>query len=175
MIRNVYGDSDRFRRTYWEHIPIKDGNYVYFSGDGARKDADGYFWVMGRVDDVINIAGHRLGTMEIESALVSHVGVAEAAVVGRPNQVKGEEIVAFVTLENNFVASEQLEQELKQHVVKQIGAIARPAQIRFTDALPKTRSGKIMRRLLRSLAIGEEVSGDTSTLEDRGVLEKLRG
>ena len=175
MIRNVYGDPGRFRHTYWEKIPVKDGNYVYFSGDGARKDADGYFWVMGRVDDVINIAGHRLGTMEIESALVAHGGVAEAAVVGRPSQVKGEEIVAFVTLENNFVASEQLEQELKQHVVAKIGAIARPAQIRFTEVLPKTRSGKIMRRLLRSLAIGEEVSGDTSTLEDRGVLEKLRG
>lgn len=174
MIRNVYGDSDRFRRTYWEHIPVKDGNYVYFSGDGARKDRDGYFWVMGRVDDVINIAGHRLGTMEIESALVSHAGVAEAAVVGRPSQVKGEEIVAFVTLENNLVASEKLEQELKQHVVVKIGAIARPAQIRFTEVLPKTRSGKIMRRLLRSLAMGEEVTGDTSTLEDRGVLEKLR-
>jgi acetyl-CoA synthetase len=175
MIRNVYGDPDRFRRTYWEHIPPKDGNYVYFTGDGARKDRDEYFWVMGRVDDVINIAGHRLGTMEIESALVSHTSVAEAAVVGRPSQVKGEEIVAFVTIENNYVACEGLEQELKKHVVAKIGAIARPAQIRFTEGLPKTRSGKIMRRLLRSLASGEEVSGDTSTLEDRGVLEKLRG
>ncbi len=175
MIRNVYGDPDRFRRTYWEHIPPKDGNYVYFTGDGARKDQDEYFWVMGRVDDVINIAGHRLGTMEIESALVSHTSVAEAAVVGRPSQVKGEEIVAFVTIENNYVACEGLEQELKKHVVAKIGAIARPAQIRFTEGLPKTRSGKIMRRLLRSLASGEEVSGDTSTLEDRGVLEKLRG
>jgi acetyl-CoA synthetase len=174
MIRNVYGNPDRFRSTYWEHIPVKDGNYLYFSGDGARKDSDGYFWVMGRVDDVINIAGHRLGTMEIESALVAHPSVAEAAVVGRPNQVKGEEIIAFVTLENNYVGSEPLEQELKQQVVAQIGAIARPAQICFTDALPKTRSGKIMRRLLRSLASGEEVSGDTSTLEDRGVLETLR-
>lgn len=175
MIRNIYGDSDRFRRTYWGHIPPKNGQYFYFAGDGARKDLDGYFWVMGRVDDVINISGHRLGTMEVESALVAHVSVAEAAVVGRPSQIKGEEIVAFVTLENNFVASEELEQELKQHVVEKIGAIARPAQIRFTEALPKTRSGKIMRRLLRSLAMGEEVSGDTSTLEDRSVLEKLRG
>jgi acetyl-CoA synthetase len=175
MIRTVYGDPGRFRRTYWEHIPVQDGNYVYFTGDGARKDEDGYFWVMGRVDDVINIAGHRLGTMEVESALVAHISVAEAAVVGRPSQVKGEEIVAFVTLDNNYTPSEQLEKELKQHVVEKIGSIARPAQIRFTDALPKTRSGKIMRRLLRSLAMGEEVTGDTSTLEDRGVLEKLRG
>jgi acetyl-CoA synthetase len=174
MIRNIYRDSARFRRTYWEHIPVQDGNYVYFAGDGARKDRDGYFWVMGRVDDVINIAGHRLGTMEVESALVDHVSVAEAAVVGRPSQIKGEEIVAFVTLENNVVASDELGQELKQHVVEKIGAIARPAEIRFTEALPKTRSGKIMRRLLRSLAMGEEVTGDTSTLEDRSVLEKLR-
>jgi acetyl-CoA synthetase len=174
MIRTVYNNPDRFRSTYWEHIPVPDGNAFYFTGDGARKDKDGYFWVMGRVDDVINIAGHRLGTMEVESALVAHISVAEAAVVGRPSQVKGEEIVAFVTLENNFVPSDQLESELKQHVVEKIGAIARPAQIRFTDALPKTRSGKIMRRLLRSLAMGEEVTGDTSTLEDRGVLEKLR-
>ncbi|MDX2242673.1 MAG: AMP-binding protein, partial [Leptolyngbyaceae cyanobacterium bins.302] len=174
MMRTVYGDPDRFRRTYWEHIPPKDGQYLYFAGDGARRDQDGYYWVMGRVDDVINVAGHRLGTMEIESALVSHPAVAEAAVVGKPDELKGQDIVAFVTLEGNVSASDDLKNELKKHVASEIGAIARPGEIRFADALPKTRSGKIMRRLLRSLASGEEVSGDTSTLEDRSVLEKLR-
>ncbi|BAU07284.1 acetate--CoA ligase [Fischerella sp. NIES-3754] len=174
MMRTVYGDPERFRRTYWEHIPPKDGQYIYFAGDGARRDEDGYFWVMGRVDDVINVSGHRLGTMEIESALVSHPAVAEAAVVGKPDELKGEEIVAFVTLEGGNNPSEALNKELKQHVVSEIGAIARPGEIRFTDALPKTRSGKIMRRLLRNLAAGQEVSGDTSTLEDRSVLDKLR-
>ncbi|MFN7515261.1 MAG: AMP-binding enzyme, partial [Dolichospermum sp.] len=132
------------------------------------------FWVMGRVDDVLNVSGHRLGTMEVESALVSHPAVAEAAVVGKPDELKGEEVVAFVTLEGTYQASEELSKELKKHVVSEIGAIARPAEIRFTDALPKTRSGKIMRRLLRNLAAGQEVSGDTSTLEDRSVLDKLR-
>ncbi len=174
MMRNVYGDPERFRRTYWEHIPPQDGKYTYFAGDGARKDEDGYFWVMGRVDDVLNVAGHRLGTMEVESALVSHPSVAEAAVVGKPDELKGEEVVAFVTLEGSYQPSEQLSKQLKQHVVNEIGAIARPGEIRFTDALPKTRSGKIMRRLLRNLAAGQEVSGDTSTLEDRSVLDKLR-
>ncbi|PSB15301.1 acetate--CoA ligase [filamentous cyanobacterium Phorm 46] len=175
MMRTLYNDADRFRRTYWEYLHPKDGEFVYFAGDGAHKDKDGYFWVMGRVDDVINVAGHRLGTMEVESALVSHPAVAEAAVVGKPDEIKGEEIVAFVTLDDSQQPSPELEKELKQHVVKEIGAIARPGEIRFTDALPKTRSGKIMRRLLRSLAAGEEVSGDTSTLEDRTVLDKLRG
>lgn len=175
MMRTVYGDPDRFRRTYWEHITPKDGEYVYFAGDGARKDEDGYYWVMGRVDDVISVAGHRLGTMEIESALVSHPAVAEAAVVGKPDELKGEEVFAFVTLEGEHTPSEELAKELKKHVVNEIGAIARPGEIRFTDALPKTRSGKIMRRLLRNLAAGQEVAGDTSTLEDRGVLDKLRG
>ena len=174
MMRTVYGDPDRFRRTYWEHITPKDGQYVYFAGDGARKDEDGYYWVMGRVDDVISVAGHRLGTMEIESALVSHPAVAEAAVVGKPDELKGEEVFAFVTLEGDHTPSEELAKELKKHVVQEIGAIARPGEIRFTDALPKTRSGKIMRRLLRNLAAGQEVAGDTSTLEDRGVLDKLR-
>ncbi|MER3493825.1 MAG: acetate--CoA ligase [Mastigocladus sp. ERB_26_2] len=174
MMRTIYADPERFRRTYWEHIPPKDGQYVYFAGDGARRDEDGYFWVMGRVDDVINVSGHRLGTMEIESALVSHPAVAEAAVVGKPDELKGEEIVAFVTLEGGHNPTETLNKELKQHVVSEIGAIARPGEIRFTDALPKTRSGKIMRRLLRNLAAGQEVSGDTSTLEDRSVLDKLR-
>ncbi|NEP02935.1 MAG: acetate--CoA ligase [Symploca sp. SIO2E9] len=175
MLRTVYGNPERFRRTYWEHIPPKDGQYLYFAGDGARKDEDGYFWVMGRVDDVINVAGHRLGTMEVESALVSHAAVAEAAVVGKPDEVKGEEVCAFVTLEGSYSASEELKKELKQHVVKEIGAIARPGEIRFTEAMPKTRSGKIMRRLLRNLASGQEIAGDTSTLEDRSVLDKLRG
>ncbi len=174
MMRTVYGDPDRFRKTYWEHIPPKDGKYIYFAGDGARQDEDGYFWVMGRTDDVLNVSGHRLGTMEVESALVSHPAVAEAAVVGKPDEIKGEEIVAFVTLEGTYTVSEELAKDLKKHVSTEIGAIARPGEIRFTDALPKTRSGKIMRRLLRDLAAGKEVSGDTSTLEDRTVLDKLR-
>jgi acetyl-CoA synthetase len=174
MLRTVFGDDDRFRRTYWEHIAPKDGQYFYFAGDGARRDPDGYFWVMGRVDDVVNVSGHRLGTMEVESALVSHPAVAEAAVVGKPDDIKGEEIVAFITLEGNFAPSDELVTALKKHVVGEIGAIARPGEIRFTDALPKTRSGKIMRRLLRNLAAGQEISGDTSTLEDRSVLDKLR-
>ena len=174
MMRTVYGDPDRFRRTYWEHIPPRDGKYLYFAGDGARQDEDGYFWVMGRVDDVISVSGHRLGTMEIESALVSHPAVAEAAVVGKPDELKGEEVVAFVTLEGTHSGSDELIKELKSHVVKEIGALARPGEIRFSDALPKTRSGKIMRRLLRSLVAGQEITGDTSTLEDRSVLDKLR-
>jgi acetyl-CoA synthetase len=174
MMRTVYGDPDRFRKSYWEHIPPKDGNYVYFAGDGARKDEDGYYWVMGRVDDVINVAGHRLGTMEIESALVSHPAVAEAAVVGKPDDLKGEDIFAFVILEGDHQPSDELAKELKKHVVAEIGAIARPSEIRFAEALPKTRSGKIMRRLLRSLASGQEITSDTSTLEDRSVLDKLR-
>jgi acetyl-CoA synthetase len=175
MMRTVYGDPDRFRKTYWEHIPPQDGKYMYFAGDGARQDEDGYFWVMGRIDDVLNVSGHRLGTMEIESALVSHPAVAEAAVVGKPDDLKGEEIVAFVILDGSQPASDELLKELKKHVGNEIGAIARPGEIRFTDALPKTRSGKIMRRLLRDLAAGKEISGDTSTLEDRSVLDKLRG
>jgi acetyl-CoA synthetase len=175
MMRTVYGDPDRFRRTYWEYLKPKDGCYLYFAGDGAHQDREGYFWVMGRVDDVINVSGHRLGTMEIESALVSHPAVAEAAVVGKPDEIKGEDIVAFVTLEEGKEASDELAIELKKHVVSEIGALARPGEIRFTDDLPKTRSGKIMRRLLRSLASGQEITGDTSTLQDRSVLEKLRG
>ncbi|TRU83900.1 MAG: acetate--CoA ligase [Microcystis novacekii Mn_MB_F_20050700_S1] len=174
MMRTVYKNPDRFRNTYWEHIAPKDGQYLYFAGDGSRQDEDGYFWVMGRVDDVISVSGHRLGTMEIESALVSHPAVAEAAVVGRPDEIKGEEVYAFVTLEGHYEASQELAQALKDHVVKEIGIIARPGEIRFTDVLPKTRSGKIMRRLLRTLASGQEISGDTSTLEDRSVLDKLR-
>ena len=174
MMRTVHGDPERFRKSYWEHIHTADGQRLYFAGDGARRDADGYFWVMGRVDDVISVAGHRLGTMEIESALVSHPAVAEAAVVGRPDELKGEGIVAFVTLEGGRQGDEALDRELRQHVSHEIGPIARPDVIKFTDALPKTRSGKIMRRILRSLASGQEVSGDTSTLEDRSVLDALR-
>ena len=174
MMRTVHGDPERFRRSYWEHICPADGSYLYFAGDGARRDRDGYFWVMGRVDDVINVSGHRLGTMEIESALVSHPTVAEAAVVGRPDELKGEAIVAFVSLEGGREGGPELTAELRKHVGVEIGPIARPDEIRFSDALPKTRSGKIMRRILRALAAGEDVSGDTSTLEDRSVLERLR-
>lgn len=174
MMRTVYGDDDRFRRTYWEHIQPQGDQHFYFAGDGARKDEDGYFWVMGRVDDVINVSGHRLGTMEVESALVSHPAVAEAAVVGFPDEIKGEDVFAFVTLEGDYEPSDELVDILKQHVVAEIGAIARPAGIQFTDSMPKTRSGKIMRRLLRNLAAGQEITGDTSTLEDRTVLDQLR-
>ena len=148
---------------------------VYFTGDGARRDEDGYFWIMGRIDDVVNVAGHRLGTMEVESALVSHPAVAEAAVVGRPDELKGQAIAAFVTLEVGPARrTEELKKELREHVAKEIGAFARPDDIRFTDALPKTRSGKIMRRLLRDIAAGKETVGDTTTLEDLSVLAKLR-
>ena len=168
MLRTVYGDDDRYRNQYWSEIP-----HVYFAGDGARRDEDGYFWIMGRVDDVVNVSGHRLGTMEVESALVSHEAVAEAAVVGRPDEVKGQAIVAFVTLEGAREGSDDLRAGLRDHVAREIGAIAKPDTIHFADALPKTRSGKIMRRLLRNVAAGEELSGDVSTLEDRSVIEKL--
>ena len=169
MLRTIWGDDKRYQEQYWSEI---DG--VYFAGDGARRDADGYFWIMGRVDDVINVSGHRLGTAEVESALVSHPAVAEAAVVGRPDDLKGSAIVAFVTLEGQHGTSDALKEELRQHVAREIGALARPDEIRFTDMLPKTRSGKIMRRLLRELASGGAVRGDTTTLEDFSVLEKLR-
>lgn len=169
MLRTVYGDDERFKEQYWSKF--KD---VYFTGDGARQDERGYYWVMGRVDDVINVSGHRLGTMEIESALVSHPQVTEAAVVSRPHDIKGEAIVAFVTLEGNLKASDPLKDILKAHVVEEIGALARPEEIIFTDVLPKTRSGKIMRRLLRDIACGRVAQGDTSTLEDSSVLDQLR-
>jgi acetyl-CoA synthetase len=169
MLRNLYGDPERFVNTYWKEIPG-----MYFTGDGANQDADGYFWIMGRVDDVINVSGHRLGTMEVESALVSHPAVVEAAVVGRPDDLKGQAIAAFVTLGPGHHASEDLKAELKKHVAKEIGALARPDDIRFTEALPKTRSGKIMRRLLRDIAAGKESTGDTSTIEDYALLAKLR-
>ena len=168
MLRTIFGDHERFAKTYFGEI---EG--VYFAGDGARKDADGYFWIMGRVDDVINVAGHRLSTMEVESALVSHPKVAEAAVVGRPDDLKGQAIVAFVTPRSGVTADDALAKELRAHVATQIGALARPEEIRFADALPKTRSGKIMRRLLREVASGSTARGDTTTLEDQGVLEQL--
>ncbi|MBI3605152.1 MAG: acetate--CoA ligase [Nitrospirae bacterium] len=169
MMRTIYKDPERFKKQYWTQY-----QGMYFTGDGARKDKDGYFWVMGRVDDVINVAGHRLGTMEIESALVSHPGVAEASVVGRPDDLKGTAIVAFVTLKTKTSRSDELKNELRQHVVKEIGALARPDEIRFTENLPKTRSGKIMRRLLRDIAAHHQTIGDTSTLEDISILAKLR-
>jgi acetyl-CoA synthetase len=169
MARTIFNDPERFVKQYWSDIPG-----MYFTGDGARKDADGYFWMMGRVDDVINVAGHRLGTMEVESALVAHPKVAEAAVVGRPDDLKGQAIAAFCTLESGHMPSPELKEELRQWVAKEIGALARPDDIRFTDALPKTRSGKIMRRLLRELASTGEVKGDVTTLEDFSVISKLR-
>jgi len=168
MLRTIFGDHERFQKTYFGEI--KD---CYFAGDGARKDDDGYFWIMGRVDDVINVAGHRLSTMEVESALVSHPKVAEAAVVGRPDDLKGQAIVAFVTPKMGISADDALAKELREHVAKEIGALARPEEIRFAEALPKTRSGKIMRRLLREVASGSSSRGDTTTLEDQGVLERL--
>ncbi len=169
MLRTIWGDDERYKKQYWSEIPN-----VYFSGDGARRDEHGYYWIMGRVDDVINVSGHRLGTAEIESALVSHEMVAEAAVVGRPDEIKGQAIAAFVTLDDGYEGSDELKTELRAHVANEIGALARPDDIRFTDSLPKTRSGKIMRRILRELAAGNEVVGDVTTLEDIGVLEKLR-
>ena len=172
MLRGIYGDPDRYVRQYWN----KWGSGVYVTGDGAKRDADGYYWLLGRVDDVINVAGHRLGTMEVESALVDHPAVAEAAVVGRAHEIKGQAIAAFVTLKEGAGAiaqSKQLIDELKDHVVKKIGAIARPDDILFTADLPKTRSGKIMRRLLRDIAEGKAL-GDTTTLADPAVVAKLK-
>ena len=169
MLRTVYGDDERYQSQYWSQIPG-----VYFTADGARRDKDGYIWVMGRVDDVLNVSGHRLSTMEVESALVHHPKVAEAAVVGKPDDLKGEAIACFVTLKQGVAPDEELKKELQQHVVKEIGALARPDEIRFTESLPKTRSGKIMRRLLRDVASGRQSAGDTSTLEDYSVLAKLR-
>ena len=169
MLRTIYGDPDRYVQQYWSQIPG-----AYFTGDGARKDKDGYFWIMGRVDDVLNVSGHRLSTMEVESALVAHEKVAEAAVVGRPDDIKGQAISAFVTLEQGVPPTDALKEELKKWVAKEIGSLAKPDEIRFTDTLPKTRSGKIMRRLLRELASSGEVKGDTTTLEDFGVIAKLK-
>ncbi len=169
MLRTIYGDDERYKAQYWSDIPG-----VYFTGDGARCDENGNYWILGRVDDVLNVAGHRLSTMEIESALASHKSVAEAAVVGRPDELKGQAFAAFVTLETGLTPSDALRKELRDHVAKEIGALARPDDIHFTDALPKTRSGKIMRRLLRDIASGVDTAGDTSTLEDLSVLVRLR-
>jgi len=169
MLRTIFNDPDRYVSQYWSDIPG-----VYFAGDGARKDQDGYFWIMGRVDDVINVSGHRLSTMEVESALVAHPKVAEAAVVARPDEIKGQAISAFVTLEMGNEPSDELKEELRRWVGKEIGALAKPDDLRFSDALPKTRSGKIMRRLLRELATSGEVKGDVTTLEDFAVLAKLK-
>ena len=169
MLRTIWGDDERYKQTYWSEIP-----HCYFAGDGARRDERGYFWIMGRVDDVINVSGHRLGTAEIESALVSHESVAEAAVVARPDDLKGQAIVAFVTLEGGRTGNTEHKETLRKHVANEIGALAKPDDIRFTDTLPKTRSGKIMRRLLREIASGSKIAGDVTTLEDLSVLEKLR-
>ena len=169
MLRGIWGDDERFVQQYWSTVPGK-----YLTGDNARQDNDGYYWIMGRIDDVINVSGHRLSTIEVESALVSHDAVCEAAVVGRPHDLKGQAIAAFVTIRDRE-PNEDLRNELRQHVRKQIGALAQPDDIRFAAAVPKTRSGKIMRRLLRDIAAGKEVVGDTSTLEDYTILSKLRG
>jgi acetyl-CoA synthetase len=168
MLRGIWGDDERFKEVYWSKVP-----HNYLAGDNARVDEDGYYWIMGRIDDVLNVSGHRLSTIEIESALVSHPNVAEAAAVGRPDDLKGEAVAVFVTV-RGVEPSDDLRAELKKHVRKEIGALAEPDDIRFTGALPKTRSGKIMRRLLKDIAAGKETIGDTTTLEDYSVLAKLR-
>jgi acetyl-CoA synthetase len=171
MLRGIWGDPERFREQYWKRVPGK-----YLTGDNARQDPDGYYWIMGRIDDVINVSGHRLSTIEVESALVSHSAVAEAAAVGRPDELKGQAISVFVTLKQGNQPNDALRATLKAHVRKEIGALAQPDDIRFTGALPKTRSGKIMRRLLRDIASGrEQITQDTTTLEDYSVLARLRG
>jgi len=168
MLRGLWGDPKRYQDVYWNEV-----RHCYFTGDGCRQDPDGYFWIVGRIDDVLNVAGHRIGTAEVESALVSHPKVAEAAVVGRPDALKGQVLVAFVTVKGGVQATPELRAELREHVGKEIGPVAKPDDIRFTDALPKTRSGKIMRRLLKEVATGAEVKGDTTTLEDFNVLTRL--
>ena len=168
MLRGIWGDPERFVQTYWSEV---EG--CYFTGDGCRQDKDGYYWIVGRIDDVLNVAGHRIGTAEVESALVSHHHVAEAAVVGRADDLKGQALVAFVTLKTGVVASPGIREELRLHVAREIGPVAKPDDIRFAEMLPKTRSGKIMRRLLKQIAGGGEIKGDTTTLEDFSVLAKL--
>jgi acetyl-CoA synthetase len=168
MLRGLWGDPERYKQVYWSEVKGS-----YFTGDGCRQDKDGYFWIVGRIDDVLNVAGHRIGTAEVESALVSHQKVAEAAVVGRPDELKGQALVAFVTVKTGIQADAVLREELRKHVAKEIGPVAKPDDIRFAEALPKTRSGKIMRRLLKQVAEGGEIKGDTTTLEDFGVLAKL--
>jgi acetyl-CoA synthetase len=168
MLRGIWGDPQRYKEIYWTEVPGS-----YFTGDGSRRDKKGYFWIVGRIDDVLNVAGHRIGTAEVESALVSHSKVAEAAVVGRPDELKGQALVAFVTVKTGVQANHSLREELRQHVGKEIGPVAKPDDIRFAEALPKTRSGKIMRRLLKQVAAGSEIKGDTTTLEDFSVLARL--
>jgi acetyl-CoA synthetase len=168
MLRGIWGDKDRYQKTYWA-----DFKGWYFAGDGARRDKDGYIWIIGRIDDVLNVAGHRLGTAEVESALVSHPSVAEAAVVGRPDEMKGQGVVCFVTVKEGITTNRELGEELKKHVRKVIGPVATPDEVRFAAALPKTRSGKIMRRLLKQIASGELIKGDTTTLEDINVIAAL--
>lgn len=168
MLRGLWGDPQRYKEVYWKEV-----KHSYFTGDGCRQDEDGYFWIVGRIDDVLNVAGHRIGTAEVESALVSHHSVAEAAVVGRPDELKGQALVAFVTVKQGVAATPELRSELRDHVGKEIGPVAKPDDIRFAEALPKTRSGKIMRRLLKQIASGIEIKGDTTTLEDLGVLARL--
>ncbi len=168
MLRTIYGDKSRYKKQYWTEV-----KGCYFTGDGARRDKDGYFWVVGRIDDVLNVAGHRLGTAEVESAIVGHESTAEAAVVGRPDEIKGQGVVAFVVLKEGYTASKELAEKIRSHVAKAIGPIAKPDEIRFAEALPKTRSGKIMRRLLKQVAAGVQITGDTTTLEDLSVLTRL--
>ena len=169
MLRGIAGNQEQYKQQYWSKVSNK-----YLAGDNARCDENGYYWIMGRIDDVLNVSGHRLSTIEIESALVSHPAVAEAAAVGRPHEIKGEAISAFVTLTKGFSPSEELRQELKDHVRKEIGALAVPDEIRFATVLPKTRSGKIMRRLQRDVLAGREIVGDTTTLEDYSVVSLMR-
>ncbi|MGH9602565.1 MAG: acetate--CoA ligase, partial [Terriglobales bacterium] len=168
MLRTLYKDPERFKENYWSRYPGR-----YFTGDAANRDADGYIWLLGRVDDVINVAGHRLSTMEVESSLVRHSSVAEAAVVGAPHELKGQAIHAFVTLKQGMAQNDAVSDDLREWVAHEIGSLARPERIHFVAALPKTRSGKIMRRLLREIVTTKSVSGDTSTLEDYGVILKL--
>ena len=172
MLRTLWGDDDRYKKAYFSEFPGKPD--IYFTGDGARQDKDGYFWIVGRIDDVLNVSGHRIGTAEIESALVSHPAVAEAAAVGRPDELKGQSLVVFVTLKSGHTASEELKEALRAHVGKEIGSLAKPDSIRFAAGLPKTRSGKIMRRLLKELATSGSIKGDTTTLEDFSVISALQ-
>ena len=169
MLRTLWGDDDRYEKQYWSEFPG-----IYFTGDGARQDKDGYFWIVGRIDDVLNVSGHRIGTAEVESALVSHPSVAEAAAVGRPDELKGQALVCFVTLKAGQEATDKLKEELRSHVGREIGSLAKPDYIRFAAGLPKTRSGKIMRLILKEIAAGGEVKGDTSTLEDFSVVATLQ-
>jgi acetyl-CoA synthetase len=174
MLRTIWGDNDRYLKTYWETFQ----NRYYVAGDSAHRDKDGYFWIMGRIDDVLNVAGHRLGTMEIESALVAHPKVAESAVVGKPHDVKGESVFAYVVLRGERPTGASVEaftKVLRDWVTEQLGAIARPDDIRFVENLPKTRSGKILRRLLRAIARNEDITQDLSTLENPAIIDQLRG